>query len=116
MNSFGSRKVLNLIFYSIILLGFAIFIQNNRSELSFEALSSRYIFLVITLKFVNFLIFNQLHMQIFKIYDLNISKNENFELTSRTFSFRFIFEKHQKLFTVNYRNKRLKEYYSLISS
>ncbi len=81
MNSFGSRKVLNLIFYSIILLGFAIFIQNNRSELSFEALSSRYIFLVITLKFVNFLIFNQLHMQIFKIYDLNISKNENFELT-----------------------------------
>ncbi len=81
MNSFGSRKVLNLIFYSIILFGFAIFIQNNRSELSFEALSSRYIFLVITLKFVNFLIFNQLHMQIFKIYDLNISKNENFELT-----------------------------------
>ena len=43
-------------------------------------------------------------------------KNENFELTSRTFSFRFIFEKHQKLFTLNCRNKRLKEYCSLISS
>ena len=40
-----------------------------------------FFFLVIGLKFLNFLIFNELHLNIFHMHNLDIKKNENFTLT-----------------------------------
>ena len=74
-------KLLDIIFYILIFFGFYIFFQNNKTLISFDIFKNIFVYYVVSLKFFNFLVFNQMHLYIFKIYNLQIKKMENFELT-----------------------------------
>lgn len=74
-------KLLDIIFYILIFFGFFIFFQNNKTLISFDIFKNIFVYYVVSLKFFNFLVFNQMHLYIFKIYNLQIKKMENFELT-----------------------------------
>ena len=79
MNKRIKLKYIDILFYLVIFIGFMIFYRSN--EIQFNVLRSDFIFLVIGLKFFNFLLFNQLHLNIFHMYKLDIKKNENLTLT-----------------------------------
>ncbi|OUX37850.1 MAG: hypothetical protein CBE33_02235 [Candidatus Pelagibacter sp. TMED273] len=79
MNKRIKLKYIDILFYLVIFIGFMIFYRTN--EIQFNVLRSDFIFLVIGLKFLNFLLFNQLHLNIFHMYKLDIKKNENLTLT-----------------------------------
>jgi hypothetical protein len=74
-------KVLDTVFYIAIFIGLYIFLKNNKTIISFDIFQNIFIYYVILLKFVNFLVFNQMHFYIFKIYNLQITKIDNFKLT-----------------------------------
>ena len=79
MNKRSSLKYIDILLYLVIFIGFISFYQTN--EIQFNVLRSDFIFLVIGLKFLNFLIFNQLHLNIFHMHKLDIKKKENLTLT-----------------------------------
>ena len=79
MNKRSSLKYIDISLYLVIFIGFISFYQTN--EIQFNVLRSDFIFLVIGLKFLNFLIFNQLHLNIFHMHKLDIKKKENLTLT-----------------------------------
>tara|TARA_B110000014_G_scaffold182824_1_gene131975 strand:- start:404 stop:1354 length:951 start_codon:yes stop_codon:yes gene_type:complete len=74
-------RLLEIFFYVVIFFGLYFFLQNNKTLISFGIFQNSFVYYVILLKFLNFLVFNQLHLYIFKIYDLKMKKIENFELT-----------------------------------
>ena len=74
-------KLLDIFFYIVIFFGFYVFLQNNKTLVSFEIFQNNFVYYVVLLKFFNFLVFNQMHLYIFRIYNLQIKKIENFELT-----------------------------------
>ena len=79
MNKRIRLKYFDILLYLVIFTGFISFYRTN--EIQFNVLRSDFIFLVIGLKFLNFLIFNELHLNIFHMHNLDIKKNENFTLT-----------------------------------
>ena len=79
MNKRFRLKYFDILLYLVIFTGFISFYRTN--EIQFNVLRSDFIFLVIGLKFLNFLIFNELHLNIFHMHNLDIKKNENFTLT-----------------------------------
>ena len=79
MNKRISLKYVDILLYLVIFIGFISFYRTN--EIQFNVLRSDFIFLVIGLKFLNFLVFNQLHLNIFYMHNLDIKKNENLTLT-----------------------------------
>lgn len=74
-------KLLNIFFYIVVVFGFYFFLQNNKTLISVNIFQNIFVYFVVLLKFSNFLVFNQMHLSIFNIYNLQIKKIENFELT-----------------------------------
>jgi len=74
-------KLLNIFFYIVLVFGFYFFLENNKTLISVIIFQNIFFYFVVLLKFSNFLVFNQLHLSIFNIYNLQIKKIENFELT-----------------------------------
>ena len=81
MESFKKDRLINIAFYLIVISGLFLFLMNNKSDLSLQILFNELIVLIIFFKLTNFILFNQLYFEIFKFYNLKISKSENFELT-----------------------------------
>ena len=81
MESFKKDRLINIAFYLIVISGLFLFLMNNKSDLSLQILFNELIVLIIFFKLTNFMLFNQLYFEIFKFYNLKISKSENFELT-----------------------------------
>jgi len=74
-------KLLNIFFYIVLVFGFYFFLENNKTLISVIIFQNIFFYFVVLLKFSNFLVFNQMHLSIFNIYNLQIKKIENFELT-----------------------------------
>ena len=72
---------MNIIFYILLGLGVYLFFKNGNINVDLRIDSYQLVSFVIFFKLINFLIFNQVHLNIFRLFDLNISKYENFELT-----------------------------------
>jgi len=76
-----NNKLLNIIFYTFLGFGVYLFLKNGNINLDLSVDSYLQISFVVFLKFINFFIFNQVHLYIFRLFELNISKHDNFELT-----------------------------------
>ena len=81
MGLFKKDRLINIAFYLIVFYGLFLFLANNKSDLSLQILFNKLLILIIFFKLSNFMLFNQLYFEIFKFYNLKISKGENFELT-----------------------------------
>ena len=74
MESFKKDRLINIAFYLIVISGLFLFLMNNKSDLSLQILFNELIVLIIFFKLTNFILFNQLYFEIFKFYNLKISK------------------------------------------
>ena len=72
---------MNIIFYILLGLGVYLFLNDGNTNVDLRIDSYLLLSFVIFLKLINFFIFNQVHLNIFNLFALNVSKYDNFELT-----------------------------------
>ena len=75
------NSLLNIIFYILLGLGVYLFLNDGNTNVDLRIDSYLLLSFVIFLKLINFFIFNQVHLNIFNLFALNVSKYDNFELT-----------------------------------